>query len=118
MICHLFDQILVIFGHFWSILGRSGVREGLARWWRDPAKGSWEPGRVLGEVRAEVGEGSGSDFGHFGPRGQNLRVRGQIFGLRVGFWPFWAILGILGVLASDPTQIAQGSDRDFHKKRG
>ena len=83
MICHLFDQILVIFGHFWSIFGRSGVREGLARWWRGRQRaaegltGSWEGSGT------EVGEGSGQILAIFGPQGSK-------FGR---FWPFWAILG-------------------------
>ena len=68
----LFDQILAIFGQFWTILGRSEVREGAGRWRIGPAKGSSEPGRGLGGVRDQGREGSEVDFGHFWPSGVKI----------------------------------------------
>ena len=90
MICHLFDQILVIlviFGRFGSIRGPGGS----GRWWRriGPARaaGAWQG---LGGSGTEV---RGRVWVRFWPfwalRGQNLRVRGRFW----PFWPFWVILG-------------------------
>ena len=66
MICHLFWSNFGHFGHFGRFLGQPGVREGLARWRKDPQRA------------AEGLAGSG--------RGQGPRSGG----LRVGFWLFWS----------------------------
>ena len=112
--------ILAIFGHFWSILA-VGVRDGLRRWYRG-LKGSSKA--ILDRVKIWGSRDRGRE-GQFGQgfltilRSEVKRSGVKIFGsgvknLRVqrSFWSFWVILG---VLASDPTQIAQGSDRNFLK---
>ena len=93
-------MILAIFGAVW---GPGGSGEMADR----PGKGQLRAWQGSGEGSGtEVGNGSGSDFGHFGPRGQNLRVRDRILAILGHFG------GILGSLASDPTQITQGPERN------
>ena len=75
-----FWAILGDFGHFWTILGRSGVREG-----SDDGRGTLQRAAEglagAGERSGtEVGEGLGRLLAILGPRGQNLRVRGQNLG--------------------------------------
>ena len=110
-----FDQILVILVILVDFGSVQGVREGLARWWRDPQRAAQEPGRVWGGGQGPGREGS-VDFGHldsgvkiWGPgqilvqgrgfwsQGQNLRS-GSIWSIFRGFWGFWfwAVLGHFG----------------------
>ena len=95
MICHLFDQILAIFGHFWSILGRPGVREGSGEMADRPGREQLRSWQGLGRVRDRgLGRARGSDFGHFGPQGSKFEGWGSKFegrgskfeGRRSDFW--------------------------------